>query len=330
MEGRPVNPTCSICWKYADIKCPDCIGANLFCKDCCTMAHSRSPFHRPLRWSGAHYTPVTLQSLGFALFLGHDGGPCPLTPEDPDTPPAPSDSLYDCPDMPMDSSDSMLARKRTADSGNPILTVVDQGGIFEIEMVFCVCSQMDDQDEQLLRCGMFPATFKNIQTIFTFSVLDDFLKDNLECKTTAQQYYSKLQSMTSKMFPNLVPVSDTIVVTLVFESDICKQNLYRQLLRASRQWRDLRNRMEQGLGHQPEGDAPDGCMAIFCPACPQPGINLPKDWKTKYEPYVIHYCCDRTHWYGLQSHGVLTTLVLVRDSRLSQLVVVITCRVVWT
>ncbi|KAH9017834.1 hypothetical protein EDB85DRAFT_1874207 [Lactarius pseudohatsudake] len=290
MEGRPVNPICSTCRKYADIKCPDCIGANLFCKDCCTEAHSRSPFHRPLRWSGAHYTPVTLQSLGFALFLGHDGGPCPLTvenpellkdivqlptprdtpqPEGPHTAPAPSDSLYDVPDMPMDSSDSNMNRKRTADSGNPILTVVDRGGIFEIEMVFCVCSHMDDQDEQLLQCGMFPATFKNIQTIFTFSVLDDFLKDNLECKTTAQQYYSKLQSMTSKMFPNLVP------------------NLYRQLLRASRQWRDLRNRMEQGLGHQPEGDAPDGCMAIFCPACPQPGINLPKDWKTAYEPYVL-------------------------------------------
>jgi hypothetical protein len=37
-------------------------------------------------------------------------------------------------------------------------------------------------------------------------VLEDFLIDNLECKTTAQQYYSKLQCMTSKMIPNSVPV----------------------------------------------------------------------------------------------------------------------------
>jgi hypothetical protein len=44
--------------------------------------------------------------------------------------------------------------------------------------------------------------------------------------------------------------------------------------------------MEQGLGHQSEETAPDGSMAIFCPACPQPGINLPNDWKTRYEPYV--------------------------------------------
>ncbi|KAN0134081.1 hypothetical protein V8E53_008086, partial [Lactarius tabidus] len=58
-----------------------------------------------------------------------------------------------------------------------------------------------------------------------------------------------------------------------------------QLLRVSRQWRDLKNRMESGLGHNKEGEAiPDGSMAVFCPACPQPGINLPKDWETKYTP----------------------------------------------
>jgi len=65
------------------------------------------------------------------------------------------------------------------------------------------------------------------------------------------------------------------------------QNLYRQLLRTSRQWRDLKTRMEQGLGHRPEMQTPDGSMATFCPACPQPGVNLPDDWKTKYPPYVL-------------------------------------------
>ncbi|KAH9024318.1 hypothetical protein EDB85DRAFT_2075192 [Lactarius pseudohatsudake] len=95
-------------------------------------------------------------------------------------------------------------------------------------------------------------------------ILDDFLADNLECKTTAQQYYSKLQSITNRMFPHHVP------------------NLYKQLLRASRQWRDLKNRIQSGLGHQNGGiPATDGSMAIFCPACPQPGINLPDDWKIR-------------------------------------------------
>jgi hypothetical protein len=65
------------------------------------------------------------------------------------------------------------------------------------------------------------------------------------------------------------------------------KSLYKQLLRASRQWRDLKNRMEQGLGHQPEESIQDGSMAVFCPACPQPGVNLPMDWNTRYERYVI-------------------------------------------
>ncbi|KAH9169688.1 hypothetical protein EDB89DRAFT_1908334 [Lactarius sanguifluus] len=141
----------------------------------------------------------------------------------------------------------------TAQSGNPLVTMVNQTGVFEMEVLFCVCPNAGTNDEQLLQAGIFPSTFRHIETAFTFSVLDDFLADNLECKTTAQQYYSKLQSITNQMFPDNVP------------------NLYKQLLRASRQWRDLKNRIQSGLGHQPDGDsAIDGSMAIFCPACPQP------------------------------------------------------------
>ncbi|KAH9017644.1 hypothetical protein EDB85DRAFT_1874299, partial [Lactarius pseudohatsudake] len=178
---------------------------------------------------------------------------------------------FDHPDIPLDSVDGFPDQTQREPSGNRVLTIVDRSGIFEMEAVFCVCSEMDNQDEQLLQSGLFPATFKQIRSLFTFSVLDDFLNDNLECKTTAQQYYSKLQSLTSRMFPSLVP------------------NMYKQLLRTvvtSCQWRDLKSRMEQGLGHQSEETALDSSMAIFCPACPQPGINLPNDWKTRYEPYV--------------------------------------------
>jgi hypothetical protein len=74
------------------------------------------------------------------------------------------------------------------------------------------------------------------------------------------------------------------MLTLSFRADEHRQNLYKQLLRVSRQWRDLKNRMEQGIGHQSDETIPDGSMAVFCPACPQPGINLPEDWKTIYRP----------------------------------------------
>jgi hypothetical protein len=97
------------------------------------------------------------------------------------------------------------------------MTIVDSQGVFEMEVLFCACSNSQSKDEQVLREGLFPATFKQIETLFTFSVLDNFLTDNLECKTNAQQYYSKLQGMTSSMFPDHVPVCPT--VTLIYHVD---------------------------------------------------------------------------------------------------------------
>ncbi|KAI9430515.1 hypothetical protein H4582DRAFT_1823951 [Lactarius indigo] len=262
MEGLTRAPKCSMCTMSMQIKCSDCVGGNYFCKECCLQIHTRSPFHRMSCWTGTHFAPISLISIGFKLCLGHDGKPCPLTVEDMH---GISDTLYDFPGDVLDPSEGNTRRTRTAKSGNPLITIVNQTGVFDMDVLFCICPNAGADDEQLLQAGIFPSTFKQIETAFTFSVLDDFLADNLECKTTAQQYYSKLQSITNRMFPDHVP------------------NLYKQLLRASRQWQDLRNRIQNGLGHLQVGDpANDGSMAIFCPACPQPGINLPDDWKDRY------------------------------------------------
>jgi hypothetical protein len=37
-------------------------------------------------------------------------------------------------------------------------------------------------------------------------------------------------------------------------------------------------RINSGLGHEQKAASQPGALAIFCPACPQPGINLPDDW----------------------------------------------------
>jgi hypothetical protein len=31
-----------------------------------------------------------------------------------------------------------------------------------------------------------------------------------------------------------------------------------------------------------------GNLAIFCPACPQPDINLPKEWESDPKRYSLH------------------------------------------
>ena len=115
------------------------------------------------------------------------------------------DTLFD-----LDDSRKKTPRVRTSRSGNPLITMVHQSGVFDMEVLFCICPNAAARDEQLLHAGIFPSSLKQIETAFTFSVLDDFLLDNLECKTTAQQYYSKLQHITNSMFPDNVLVGDVL------------------------------------------------------------------------------------------------------------------------
>ena len=117
-----------------------------------------------------------------------------------------SDILFDFTEFSLDQSAQQARRTRKAASGNLLITVVHHTGVFDLEVLYCICPNASDIDEQLLHAQIFPSSFKNVETAFTMSVLDDFLTDNLECKTTAQQYFSKLQSITNWMFPDNVLV----------------------------------------------------------------------------------------------------------------------------
>ena len=47
-----------------------------------------------------------------------------------------------------------------------------------------------------------------------------------------------------------------------------------------RMWRDLMNRLRAGFAHDPAltiSPTP-GSLALYCPSCPQPGVNLPENW----------------------------------------------------
>jgi hypothetical protein len=65
---------------------------------------------------------------------------------------------------------------------------------------------------------------------------------------------------------------------LILSTLSCYQNRYRELLRVSRQWRNLKEWKWFGFGHRREIPGPAE-LALFCPACPQPGLNLPDTWK---------------------------------------------------
>ena len=146
---------------------------------------------------------------------------------------------------------------------NAYVRVIHVNGVHHLALVTCTCLNADNIHANLLSCRLVPTTFKRYRTLFTGGVLDDFRISNLECKVSAYQYYSKLRRLTSPAGPGNVP------------------SFYHELLRLSRLWRWMKKLKWAGYGHRSvDPNSPkSGDLANFCPACPQPGINLASNWK---------------------------------------------------
>ena len=50
-----------------------------------------------------------------------------------------------------------------------------------------------------------------------------------------------------------------------------------------REWRYLKMMKRAGRSHDPSGvdGTASGELAIACPACPRPGVNLPENWDAR-------------------------------------------------
>ena len=58
-------------------------------------------------------------------------------------------------------------------------------------------------------------------------------------------------------------------------------------MKVAREWNDLHNWKRGGFGHDAalaKAQKP-GSLALFCTACPQPGINLPDSWQNDDKPW---------------------------------------------
>ena len=70
------------------------------------------------------------------------------------------------------------------------------------------------------------------------------------------------------------------------------QDRYKAFMRVMREWRHLKMLKRAGRGHDESGVAgtQQGDLAIDCPACPHPGINLPDNWESAPEELRYLYC----------------------------------------
>ncbi|KAJ7817572.1 hypothetical protein B0H13DRAFT_2379555 [Mycena leptocephala] len=147
-------------------------------------------------------------------------------------------------------------------------TVIHSNGIHAVAVDYCGCSQAHaagERIEQTLRRSWYPATNLEPQTCATFRVLETFHIMTLQGKVTTYDFYGGLEKLTDNA--GLGNMKDR----------------YKSFMRIMREWRHLvmLKRAARGNdGKRKVAQTLPGELAVTCPACPQPGVNLPADWES--------------------------------------------------
>ncbi|KAJ7880130.1 hypothetical protein B0H13DRAFT_2542393 [Mycena leptocephala] len=147
--------------------------------------------------------------------------------------------------------------------------IIGSQTIDEVGLDYCGCGTARSKPIQLLQMRLYPATGTNPRSAATFAVLDRYAHMNLESKCSAYEFYKSLAHETNNT------------------------ERYEEFLRMTRQWHHLHLLKRAGVGHNPSedriGSTKPGECALLCPACPQPGKNLPTDWdKVPFEKAFLY------------------------------------------
>ncbi|KAF8205189.1 hypothetical protein K438DRAFT_1543320, partial [Mycena galopus ATCC 62051] len=142
--------------------------------------------------------------------------------------------------------------------------VLHTNGIHEVAVYTCDCEHRTTAgppEMQMLRAGWFPATDDRPRTCATVACLDFFMLTTLQAKTTAYDFYKVLERLTDHTGEKLL-------------------NRYHPFLRMSREYQHLQMLKCGGRGYDQDGveGTKSGELAVRCPCCPRPGINLDDDW----------------------------------------------------
>ncbi|KAF9505875.1 hypothetical protein BS47DRAFT_1306051, partial [Hydnum rufescens UP504] len=118
----------------------------------------------------------------------------------------------------------------------------------------------------------FPTTVQQPQTCSTFQLLHHFHLQSIQLKVSTIHFYQALEQETSNI--GLVNI----------------KSCYTAFLRMVRMWRHLKLLKQAGCGHDSSGaqGTKRGELAIMCPACPIPDINLPEGWRDDVDKCYLY------------------------------------------
>ncbi len=144
--------------------CKTCLGNANYCQGCTVQVHEGTPFHRIAVWDETTgcFRDVSLAGIGLIIKLGHTA-PCNI-----------------CPNL-----------------GSPLgITTVHTNGLHSITVQLCYCPYTKSLDLQLFDKGLFSASVQTPQTVFSFTVLEQFRYYHLEGKGSAYTFMNALYHLT--------------------------------------------------------------------------------------------------------------------------------------
>ncbi|KAJ6451209.1 hypothetical protein C8R47DRAFT_998609, partial [Mycena vitilis] len=168
--------------------------------------------------------------------------------------------------------------------GHSAFVCIDITGIHTVAVDFCGCDgavAAGPPEVQLLRAGWFPATHDRPQTCATLNVLKKFHQDTLQSKMTMYDFYGVLEKLTDN-------------------TGIKPPDRYHEWIRMCREYRHITLLMRGGRAeaYAPSGvnGTAQGELALPCPACPRPGVNLPQGWENASQEerflYTLYLALD--------------------------------------
>ncbi|KAF9030901.1 hypothetical protein BJ165DRAFT_1317943, partial [Panaeolus papilionaceus] len=134
----------------------------------------------------------------------------------------------------------------------------------QINFLWCSCQGESKTFGDFVAAGFMPASFSQVNTLFTRKLLDFAQLANLELAASVYQIHQLL-------------VRQTQPLGYILADDL--YHLLHWMLQLDRWMKKLK---WAGFGHLTQDPLKPaaGQLSNFCAACPQPGINLPADWKS--------------------------------------------------